>query len=177
MEEKFKFQYEGVKWLYEMELLNHPQLINNLKLNIFATSTRIKEVEFLIYRERKAMLVLLDLSWLGRKFFKKKIFHDVQDVLSQLLPSFQFRVTDDTKIMEMAVEKVKKVLGKIDEVRKSNSDIPNKHSSTELSKSETKSTTEGAVTDSSSDSEKQPRSSEDLLNSTGTNDSSKQSKV
>lgn len=73
-------------------------------------SKQIKEVELLIYRENHAMLVELKLSWLGRKFYKRRIFEDVQDALTQLLPSFRFRVTDDPKIMIMAVDRVKKAL-------------------------------------------------------------------
>jgi hypothetical protein len=108
--DKRNYQYEGMKWLHEMELLNHPQVINTVRFNILMTSKRIKEVELLIYRENKSMLVLLELSWLGNKFFKRQIFEDVQDSLTQLLPSFRFRVTTDPKIMEMAVELVKKAL-------------------------------------------------------------------
>lgn len=110
MDDKQKFQFEGLKWLHEMEFINHPQVVNNIKLNILMTSNRIKEVELLIYREKKSILVLVELSWIGRKFFKKQIFEDVHESLQQLLPSFRFRVTDDPKIMEMAVEKVKRAL-------------------------------------------------------------------
>jgi len=105
-----KFQYEAIKWLFELELLDHPQLINNLKLNILSVSGRIKEVELLIYREKKAMLVLLELSWLGRKFYKKEIMANVSDLLGQMLPSFRFRITDDPEIMRLATEQVKKAL-------------------------------------------------------------------
>ncbi len=108
--DKQKFQYEGMKWLMELELLNHPQAINQIKFNILMTSKQIKEVELLIYREHKSMLVLLDLTWIGRKFYKKRIFTEVQEILTQLLPSFRFRVTDDTKIMNLAIESVKKAL-------------------------------------------------------------------
>lgn len=105
-----KFQYEGMKWLLELELLNHPQAVNTLKFNIMMTSNRIKEVELLIYRDNRSMLVLLDLTWIGRKFFKKRIFGEVQDILNQLLPSFNLRVTDNPEIMKLAVERVKKAL-------------------------------------------------------------------
>lgn len=109
--DKAKYQYEGVKWLYEMEMLNHPQLINQIKLNILMVSNRIKEAELLIYRENKSMLVLLELSWFGRRsWIKKQIFASVHDILSQLLPSFRFRVTDDPKIMEMAIAQIKRAL-------------------------------------------------------------------
>lgn len=108
--DKPKYQYEGMKWMFELELLNSPQVINQLRFNILVVSKHIKEVELLIYRENKSMLVLLDLSWIGRTFLKKRIFTEVQEVLNLLLPSFRFRVTDDPKIMEMAVERVKKAL-------------------------------------------------------------------
>jgi hypothetical protein len=108
--DKRKFQYEGLKWLFEMDLLDHPQAINTIKLNILSTSKRIKEVELLIYREKKAMLVYVELSWFGRKFQQRQIISDVYEVISQLLPSFRVRVTEDPTIMRMAVEKVKKAI-------------------------------------------------------------------
>lgn len=108
--DKTKFQYEGIKWLAELELVNHPQLINTIKFNVLTVSKQIKEVELLIYREQKSILILLELSWFGRKFFKKQIFTEVQELLSQLLPNFRFRVTDDPKIMNMAVALVQKAV-------------------------------------------------------------------
>jgi hypothetical protein len=108
--DRLKYQLEGIKWLAELELLNNPQLINNIKLNILVVSKQIKEVELLIYRENRTMLVLLELSWFGHRFFKRRIFEEVEDSLSQILPSFRFRVTDDPKIMELAVARVKQAL-------------------------------------------------------------------
>jgi hypothetical protein len=105
-----KLQHAGLKWLQELELVNDPQLINQLKMNVLICSPRIKEVEFLIYRENKSILVLLELSWLGRKFFKRSIFAEVEDVISQMLPTFKFRVTDDPRILAMAVARVKHAL-------------------------------------------------------------------
>lgn len=106
MDERQKYQMNGLKWLYELEVVNHPQVINNLKLNILITSKHIKEVELLMYREKKSVLVLLHLGWFGRKFSKKRIFEEVYESLQQLLPSFKFRVTDDPNIMKLAVDRV-----------------------------------------------------------------------
>jgi hypothetical protein len=108
--DKSKFQYEGLKWLYEMQLLDNPQLINNLKMNILLISTSIRDVELLIYREKKQMLVYVDLTWFGRKFKKDTIFIEVEEILSQLLPSFKFRITDDFSILVLAIERVKQAL-------------------------------------------------------------------
>jgi hypothetical protein len=108
--DKGKYQYEGLKWMFELELLSHPQVINQIRFNILVMSKQIKEVELLIYRENKSMLVLLELGWIGRTFQKRRIFTEVQEMLMQLLPSFRFRVTDDPVIMELAVARVKKAL-------------------------------------------------------------------
>lgn len=105
-----KYQYAGLQWIREMELLDNKQLINILKMNILLVSNRVKEVELLISSENKQMLVYLDLSWLGRKFFRKSIFADTEDVLTQLLPSFKFRVIDDPKLFATALERVKAAL-------------------------------------------------------------------
>lgn len=110
MSDKQKYQADGLRWLHELEVLNHPQVINNIKLNVFVQSKQIKEVELLIYREKKSMLVLIELGWFGRKFKKKQIFEDVHNSLQQLLPSFRFRVTDEPAIMQLAVERVKQAL-------------------------------------------------------------------
>lgn len=110
MNDRQKYQHESLKWLFELDLLNQPQAINTIKFNILATSERIKEVELLIYREKKSMLVKVDLTWMGRKFFKKRIFADVNEMLSQLLPTYRFRVTDDQAILDLAIAQVTKAL-------------------------------------------------------------------
>lgn len=105
-----KYQYAGMKWLVELELVNHPQVINTIRFNILMVSNRIKEVEILMFRENKSMLVQLNLTWIGRRFFGRRILTEVQDILTQLLPSFKIRVIQDPKIMELAIAKVKKAL-------------------------------------------------------------------
>lgn len=108
--EKGKFQYAGLKFLYEMELIDDPQLVNNLKLNILDISGTIKDVEFLSSYNHRAMLIYIDVSWFGRKFLLKRIEAGILDRVKQLLPNFRFRVTADRKIMDLALEKVKSVL-------------------------------------------------------------------
>jgi hypothetical protein len=122
-----KLQHAGLKWLQELELVNDPQMINQLKMNVLLCSRRIKEVEFLVYRENKTTLVLLELSWLGRKFFKRSIFAEVEDVLSQMLPTFRFRVTDDPAIMQLAIARVTRALtgGRNEDHNTSGSNVPN----------------------------------------------------
>lgn len=186
MDESLKFQVAGLKWMFEMELLDdkNPAPINVLKMNVLSVSPRIREVEFLIFREGRQMLVLLDLSWIMRRFFKRKvsqISRDVQEILQQLLPNFKFRVTSDPKIMEMAVANVKKLLGGIDEIRNRKDDDSDSKSDgkPELNGSgEQPATTQaqqGANQSSPSDPQEQPETGSGLLTKSGPGDSSEQS--
>lgn len=173
--DRTKFQYEGMKWLMELELLNDPQAINNIKLNIMITSNRIKEVELLIYRENRSMLVLLDLTWIGRKFFKQRIFAEVQDILTQMLPSFQFRVTDNPEIMKLAIERVKKALtgGKY-ENDSNPSNVSNSNANEQVVVPETSAeageTVSGVQESPSSSGEEQSEAGPTVSNGTGEND-------
>lgn len=108
--EKGKFQFAGLKFLYEMELIDDPQLINNLKLNILDISSSIRDVELLSSYHKHQMLIYVDVSWFGRKFLMKQIEAGVLDRVKQLLPNFKFRVTADRKILDMSLEKVRSVL-------------------------------------------------------------------
>jgi hypothetical protein len=175
--DKLKYQYEGMKWLVELELLNHPQVINTIRFNILMASKRIKEVELLIYRENKAMLVLLDLSWLGRTFYKKRIFEDVQEVLTQLLPSFRFRITDNPEIMELAVEKVKKALtgGKNENASNpSNPIVEQPSQSANAEASATAETVSGSPEGADSNPQEQSQPGQPVFNSAGPDDSKKE---
>jgi hypothetical protein len=106
-EQKGKFQMSGLKFLYEMELIDDPQLINNLKLNAFAVSSHVRDIELLSSYHHKSMLIWVDLSWFGRKFLEKRITSEIKDRVQQLLPKFKFRVTTDRKILDLSIEKVR----------------------------------------------------------------------
>jgi hypothetical protein len=176
--DKQKYQYNGIKWLMELELLNSPQAINQLKMNILVVSKKIKEVELLIYRENKTMLVLLDLTWMGRKFSKGRIFAEVQDVLSQLLPSFRIRVIDDPKIMQLAVDLVNKALtgGKNENFNNnaSNSSIES-NSSDESVRDATVEVSSGSDVSSESSKEESSETGQPVRNDVGEDNSKKES--
>lgn len=117
-EDKGKFQYSALKFVYDLELVDDPQLINNMKLNIFSVSSQIKEVEMVASYHTKSMLIWIDLAWLGKTFLKNRIEMGVLDRVQQLLPNFRFRVVSDRVILDLALEKVKKALkGGKNEVR------------------------------------------------------------
>lgn len=174
--ERTKYQYEGIKWLMEMELLNDPQAINTVKLNVMMASDRIKEVEILIHRENKSMLVLLELTWVGRKFLRKRIFGDVHDILSQLLPTFQFRVIDDPKIMQLSVERVKQALsgGKYENSSSASNNVHVPTHEQPLVESAAVETSEGSSKADESDLEKQSKAINELLSELSSGDPKKE---
>jgi len=106
-----KTQAAGLKWLYEMELLNSPQLINNLKLNILTQDSTIKDVELLIDQNSKAILIYIKLSWWGKVFRKDRIFVSIEDLITQLLPTYRKRVIHERWIFDLAIKKAKQVIG------------------------------------------------------------------
>lgn len=108
--DKGKFQYNGLQFVYDMELVDDPQLINNLKLNIFSISGYVREVELLSSFQHRQMLVYVELSWVGRMFFKNVIVTGVTERVQSLLPRFKIRVITDHAILDLALERVKAAL-------------------------------------------------------------------
>lgn len=109
-DEKGKFQFAGIKFLYDMELVDDPQLVNNMKLNVFSISASVRDVEFLSSYQHRSMLIWLDLNWFGRKFLSERIVAGVTERVQALLPQFRFRVTTDRKIFDLALARVKTAL-------------------------------------------------------------------
>lgn len=110
--EAVQIQQQGVKWLYEMELLDDPQLINNLKLNLLTISKNIVDVELLSLHNigRKEMLIWVDLNWWAARFQDVRILAEVLSMVGELLPNFTFRITKDRDIMDKALQNVKNYL-------------------------------------------------------------------
>lgn len=109
-QEKGKFQYSALRFIFDMELVDDPQLINHMKMNIFSISRHIKDTELLSSIHTKSMLVYIDLNWVGRTFLKNRIEAEVFDRVKELLPNFNFRVVSNKVIFDMAIEKVKNAL-------------------------------------------------------------------
>ncbi len=103
-----KFQLSALKFLFEYEQLDHPQLINQLKINILTLSSSINEVEFLISKFHRAMFIYLDLSWWGRKVHKERLEKEALTVIKKLLPNIKIRVTSDRGLFDLAADKAKR---------------------------------------------------------------------
>lgn len=108
--QKGQFQFSALKWLYELELIDDPQLINNLKGNLFSISPHVSEVEFIASYQNKQMLIWLELTWIGRVFLKERILTAATERVNALLPNFKVRVVTDRAILDLAVSKVKNAL-------------------------------------------------------------------
>ena len=111
MDDRYKYQTSALKWLYEMELLDDPQLINNLKLNIFeASDFKVKDADFIMSQSQQKMLIWIEVGIFSRKLFIKKIYNQIYDRLRQLLPNYEFRIVTDRSILELAISKLKNSL-------------------------------------------------------------------
>ena len=95
---------EGLKWLLELEMLQDPNVHNAIILNIFKVSRHIKDVQLVIDSDRKRMLVYIEVSRIGRWFYLKNIFMEVESMLKDTLPSYVFRITNDSKVLQRAIE-------------------------------------------------------------------------
>ncbi len=112
MSDRQQYQSQGLQWLYEMEVLNSPHLVNNLKMNIMVVSERIKEVELLISRPHRSIMIWIDvdLGWFRKQVRFDGIQADILDIMEQLLPSYRFRVVHDKAIMELAITRLEESL-------------------------------------------------------------------
>lgn len=106
--DRVKFLTSAISWAYEMELVDDPQLLNNLYVNIYSQSKSIQDVELLINKSRKQILIYIKLSFFARLFKKTKhaIITSVLDNLNELLPEFKVRVTIERPVFNKALEQV-----------------------------------------------------------------------
>ena len=98
----------GLKWLFEMEALNSPVLLNTLYGNVYSFNY-VKDAEILIDRHNQRMLLYVEFTWIVRKIAKnrkKVIIEALLDNLQELLPSFNFRIIEDKTLFDTAVKRL-----------------------------------------------------------------------
>jgi hypothetical protein len=100
---------EGLSWLLELQLLQNPELLNAIVLNIFKLSNRVKNLEFLADQNNKRLLIWLELDWLGKNFHKKNIERSVMEMLVSVIPNFKIRVCYDRVLFDKAVKTVEEL--------------------------------------------------------------------
>lgn len=95
--EKQKYQREAIQWLFDNEMVEDPQLINQLKLNIFRVSTTIRECEFLFFQPRRQLLIYLEMNWLGNLLSQKGLKQAIQSkLMRKVLPEAVADSVSDT---------------------------------------------------------------------------------
>jgi hypothetical protein len=109
-----QFVPAGLKWLYEMEAVNSPVLLNNLYGNIYSFPN-VADAEILLDRYNKRMLIYVKFTWFVRKYWKsrkKLVTISILDQLQELLPSFEFRIIEDKALFDLAVQRMREsILG------------------------------------------------------------------
>ena len=118
-----KIMNSATRWLYDMELVDNPMVLNNLYINIFSRSRSIKDVELLIDSRNKKILVYIKLAWYSRLFkkSKRKIAMYVIENLQELLPRYEIKVTTKIEIFNKIRHEVYNILnGGINENNTSN---------------------------------------------------------
>ena len=100
-------QSDALKWLLEMELIQDPNVLNSLILNIHKTSKTIRNVEFVTDLHNKRVLVYLDIKpgifW-GKQRKIATIIELTENILNDALPSFEKRVTVDRALLDRAIK-------------------------------------------------------------------------
>lgn len=102
----------GLKWLYEMESVNSSTLQNNLYMNLYAFPN-VVDVEMIIDKYQRKMLIYVKFSWFVRKFLKarkRELIIGMLDQLQELLPSFEFRIIEDRKLFDLALKRMEQIL-------------------------------------------------------------------
>lgn len=99
----------SIKWLYDMEAVDNPVVIQDLYLRIYGEDPRIQDVDLLMDKYGKKMLIYIRLSLLGRMFksVERKSVIGVLDRVQKVLPRFSFRVITDRKLFDLALERIK----------------------------------------------------------------------
>ena len=101
---------EGTRWLIELELFNTPHLQNVILLNIYKCSNHIKHVNLLMDSNTKRLLIFLDLTWIGRTFYKESIRLSVLELIQATLPSHEIGITYSKDFFNKSLNLVKKFI-------------------------------------------------------------------
>jgi hypothetical protein len=94
---------EALSWLFEMEMLNNPTVLNSVVLNVFKLTKGIVDAEFVVDMNDKKLLVYLELNFWHKHFKKAQVQAQVLDMLDTVIPSFKKRVVYDKEILEKAI--------------------------------------------------------------------------
>lgn len=102
MDEKANSMKGGLRWMYDLELVNEPVIQQNFYENIFYANAGIKDLKVFFIQQQKSVLIYIKLK-LWSKWFKKDAIHsEIENIVSMLLPNYRVRIVDDESILETA---------------------------------------------------------------------------
>lgn len=110
-----------LKWMYELNMLDNPAVISNLYENLFLAHKGIQDIEIVLSKENKTILVFLKLGLYARIFKRLEVQGKVTSVIKTLLPEYRFRITEDKAVLEAALNKARAY----DKTFESGNNIPN----------------------------------------------------
>jgi len=93
---------EALGWLLEMEVIDNPYVLNSIILNSFKNIKGLKDIQLLIDKPKKRVLVYLELKYLYKIFKENSIIQHTEEMLQQVLPSYRFRIITDLALFNKA---------------------------------------------------------------------------
>ena len=99
------FNY-AMKWAYDLELFDMPQVQNHLYVNIYSQSKRISNAELILNQNERKLLILLEFDLFARifSFLQTRIITNLQSQLSELMPNYKIRVINDVGIFNKSLK-------------------------------------------------------------------------
>lgn len=109
--EKLQFQYEGIKWLIDMEMVQDPKVITQLNVNVMGRLKQVRDIEYIIAPQpRRQLLAWLDVSRYQNWRRGDSLCQDTERILKSILPRYEIRAVTDRKIFEMAMANLNEYL-------------------------------------------------------------------
>lgn len=109
-DDRSKEQYEAIKWMFEMEVLDDPSVIHTIKANVLGSFDRVVDLEYVYIGEsRKQLLMYLEIKpfWFFNKRRTGLIEEDTLEIMQALLPNFTIRVVSDREIFEASLQNIR----------------------------------------------------------------------
>jgi len=111
--DKQSLHSDALAWMREMEFIENDYFLNSLILNIRKVPY-VKHIEIITQKVSRQMLIYLELNWWGKTFKEAKIAEIVLNMMTEALPSYNFRVIYDKELLAKAEERIKKIVEKSD---------------------------------------------------------------
>lgn len=98
----------ALAWLLELEKIDDPNLLNALILNVYRIFPQVTDVQLVIDKRNRRLLVWVELSFWGSLFKQKQTVRQITEIIKEKLPSFQIRTTTDINLLKQALEIIEK---------------------------------------------------------------------